>query len=124
MKKMFNLKSWEIGLIAAIMLLLGGVAYSQYVYESITISYTPKTLTVATYKTGVQRAWITVEGNDIVFTVDGIQTPTSIGFDTPAVGHILSMGGEGRWLDKYEIKKFKAVRADYRGDALIKVTYY
>ena len=111
------LKWWEVLILAPI--IFAGLAYGQWAYESITVSSTPKTLTAATYGAGVQRAFITVDGNDIRFTTDGVATPTSAD-----VGHKFLTTSEGRWLNKYELKKFKAVRASGSADAVLKVTYY
>jgi len=115
MKIFKSLKWFEVAILAII--LSAGLAFAQFAYESITVSYTVKTLTAATYGAGVRSALITVETNAIRFTLDGVQTPTSAG-----VGHLL-YPGETRILDKYEIVKFKAVRASAT-DAVLKVTYY
>jgi hypothetical protein len=115
--KKFSLKWWEVFILASI--LIAGVAYAQFAYESITVSSTAKTLTAATYGVGVNRAFITVDGNDIRYTLDSVTTPTSAG-----VGHKFLTTSEGRWLNKYELKKFKAVRASGSADAVLKVTYY
>jgi len=116
-RRKFSLKWFEVAILASI--LIAGLAYGQWAYESITVSYTVKTLTAATYGAGVQRAFITVDGNDIRFTTDGVATPTSAG-----VGHKFLTTSEGRWLNKYELKKFKAVRASSSADAVLKITYY
>jgi hypothetical protein len=111
------LKWWEILILSPI--IFAGLAYGQWAYESITVSSTVKTLTATTYGAGVSRAFITVDGNDIRYTLDGVTTPTSAG-----VGHKFLTTSEGRWLNKYELKKFKAVRASGSADAVLKVTYY
>jgi hypothetical protein len=117
MKKKSFLKWWEVLILSPI--IFAGLAYGQYAYESLTVSSTVKTLTAATYGEGIQRAFITVDGNDIRYTLDGVTVPTSAG-----VGHKFLTTSEGRWLNKYEVKKFQAVRASGDGDAILKVTYY
>jgi hypothetical protein len=117
MKKLFSFKWWEVVILGSI--LMASVAFAQFAYESITVGSEVKTLTAATYGPGVQKAWITCEENDIRYTLDGTLVPTSGG-----IGHLLTKNGPGRWLDKFEIKKFKAVRASYLGDGVLKVTYY
>ena len=114
---MKGLRRWEIGLILGIMLILAGLAYAQFAYESITVSSVAKTFTAATYGLGVRKAIVTCEDNNIRFTLDGTQVPTSAG-----VGHLLYVG-QTLTLDKYEIQNFKAVRASGT-DATLKITYY
>ncbi len=116
MKKLFNLRWWEILILSPI--IFAGLAYAQFAYESITVSSTVKTLTAATYGAAL-KAFVTCDGNDIRFTLDGVTTPTSAG-----VGHKFLTTSEGKWLNKYEIKKFKCVRASGSADAVLKVTYY
>jgi hypothetical protein len=108
------LKWWEILILSPI--ILAGLAYAQWAYESITVSYTAKTLT---YSSSVRRAFIIVDGNDIRYTLDGVTVPTSGG-----TGHKFPTTSEGRWLNAYEVKNFKAVRASSSADAVLKVTYY
>lgn len=110
------LKWWEVFILASI--LIASVAFAQFAYEAITVSSTAKTLTAATYG-AAQKAFITVDGNDIRYTLDGVTIPTS-----GSVGHKFLTTSEGRWLNKYELKKFKAVRASSSADAVLKVTYY
>lgn len=115
---MFRLKKWEYGLIIGTLLLLSGLAYAQYAYESITVSSTAKSLTTATYGRA-NRAFITVEGNSIRYTLDGTNTPTSAG-----VGHRRTSADTQPLIlvNTDEIKNFRAVRSSAT-DATIKVTY-
>jgi hypothetical protein len=114
---MKGLRRWEIGLILGVLLILSGLAYAQFSYQSITVTSATATLTAATYGSGVRKCLITCETNAIRFTLDGTIVPTSTG-----VGHLL-YPGQALVLDKYEIPKFKAVRSSSTS-AVLKVTYY
>lgn len=115
---MKGLRRWEIGLILGVLMVLAGLAYAQFSYQSITVGGSSvSTLAAATYGSGVRKCLITCETNSVRFTLDGTQVPTSAG-----IGHLL-YPGQALILDKYEIPKFKAVRASGT-NAVLKVTYY
>jgi hypothetical protein len=115
---MKGLRRWEIGLILGVLLVLAGLAYAQFAYESVTVSSASKALTAGTYGAGVKKALITCETNSIRFTLDGVQVPTSAG-----VGHLLYPGQPLVLENRYQIVKFRAVRASAT-DATLKVTYF
>jgi len=115
---MKGLRRWEIGLVIGIMLALGGLAYAQFAYESVTVSHVSKALTATTYGAGARKALITCETNAIRFTLDLVNVPTSAG-----VGHLLYPGQPYVLENRYEIVKFRAVRASAT-DAVLKVTYF
>lgn len=110
-----KLKKWEWGIIGLFLLGLIGVAWA--IDESITVSYTAKTLTAADYAQ-FQHALIRTETNSIRFTLDGITTPTSAG-----VGIKLEIG-ESLYLPNQDlITKFKAIRSSAT-DATLKCAYW
>ena len=110
-----RLKKWEYGIIGLLLLSLFGIAYA--IDESITVSYTAKTLTAADY-TQFQHALIRTETNSIRFTLDGITVPTSAG-----VGMKLEIG-ESLYLPNQDLMtKFKAVRSSAT-DASLKCAYW
>jgi len=115
-----KLKRWEYGLIVGILILLSGLAYAQYSYESITVSTVVKSLTATTYLRAT-RAFITCETGAIRYTVDGVTTPNSAGL----VGHKLpNTDGVSLMLENHdEIRNFRAVRATAT-DGVIKITYF
>lgn len=115
---MKGLRKWEIGLVVWFLLILGGIAYAQFAYESVTVSSVSKGLTATTYGPGVKKALITCETNSIRFTLDLVNVPTSAG-----VGHLLYPGQPLVLENRYEIVKFRAVRASAT-DAVLKVTYF
>ncbi len=110
-----KLKKTEWGIIFFALFCLIGIAYA--IDESVTVSYTAKTLTLANY-TQFQRALIRTETNSIRFTLDGITTPTSAG-----VGIKLEIGESLNLPNQDLIIKFKAVRSSST-DAALKVTYW
>lgn len=114
-----QLKRWEYGIVVGILILLSGLAYAQYKYESITVSDTSVGLTAATYARST-KAFITCETASIRYTLDGVQVPSS----TTAVGHIhpATNGVPLILVNADEIRNFKAIRATAT-DSVIKVTY-
>jgi hypothetical protein len=92
-----------------------GVGYGDaFAYESITVADTAKSLTAATYTTGVKKAFITLETAQIRWRIDGT-APTS------AEGHLLETT-QSLTLNGYsQIVLFKAIRTGSSGT--IKVTY-
>lgn len=119
MKKFLRFKWWEVVILGSI--LLAGVAFGAAVFhESLTVTDEVKTLTASVYGPGAKKAWLSVKENDIVYTLDGVSTPT-----TGGVGHMLRTTDQGLWLENiYQIQRFKCVRASYRGDATLNVSYY
>jgi len=111
-----KLKRWEWLIIAGLIAVMFGIAYA--VDEKITVSYTAKSLTAASY-TNATRAIISVSGNDIKFTTDGVTVPTSGG-----VGVVLKkdLVYTDILISNTAIKNFKAVRASDT-DAVINISY-
>lgn len=94
-------------------------------YEAITVSNTALPLTAGKLiQTGAaflgqkqaRKAIISVETDQIRFTIDGANTPTS------AVGHLLNVGDFLILNSAEELQRFLAIRVTT--DASIKVTYY
>lgn len=109
------MKKWEWGIVGLILLTLIGVAWA--IDESITVSYTSIGLTSGNYGSS-RNAFITVEGNYIRFTLDGVTVPTSAG-----VGIRLEIGQNLTLTYANDLSKFRAVRGSAT-DATLKVTYY
>ena len=111
-----KLKKWEWLIIAVIVIGMVGIGIA--LDEALTVSSTAVSLTAASY-VNATRAIISVETNDIRFTLDGVTLPTSGG-----VG--IKLPKDAVYPDiltsKAAIKNFKAVRASAT-DATIHVTY-
>jgi len=112
-----KLKRWEYALIAGILLCLCTLAYAFYAYEAVTVSYISKALTTTTYGRAT-KAFMTLETNNIYWTIDGVTIPTSAG-----VGHKLEVGQNLTLYNQDEIRNFRAVRSSAT-DAALKVTYW
>jgi hypothetical protein len=110
-----RLNKWELGVIVLILLAFFGIAWA--IDEQITVSSTPIGLTAAKYGQ-LRNALITVETNDIRFTLDGVTVPTSGGAGIKLfVGQSLTLGYQN------DLSKFSAVR-DSGTNAKLSVTYY
>lgn len=111
-----KLRKWELLIIAGIVAICFGVAWA--IDETVTVSMTPKSLTVASYG-NFTHGVCKVEDNSIYFTIDGISTPTSTG----TVGVKVDIGQTiNFWLADH-IKYFKAVRSSST-DAKLKCAYW
>jgi hypothetical protein len=112
-----RLKKWEWLIIAGLIVALLGTAYA--LDEKLTVSYTAVSLTASKY-VNAQAAILSIEGNAIRFTLDGVTTPTSAG-----VGILLPKDAiyDNILTSNTDIKNFKAVRASSDGDATINITY-
>lgn len=115
--KHFNLKHWELAIIAVLIFALSGIGYAFFAYEEISVTDTAKSLTAATYQ-NANRALLTVETANIYFTFDGVTTPTTAG-----VGQLLYVG-QAFPLDGVNIiRNFKVIRATST-NAKIKIHYW
>lgn len=94
-------------------------------YEAITVSSTAlgftatKLLQTDAAFSGfkqARKAFLTLETDQIRFTLDGATTPTS------TVGHLLAVGDTLVLNGVEELQRFKAIRVT--NDASLKVTYY
>ena len=111
-----KLKRWEWLIIIGVVLTLFGIAWA--VDEKLTVSSTTVTLTSSKYANATS-AILSVEGNDIKITLDGVTIPTSAG-----VGVVIKKDAvySNILTSKAAIQNFKAVRASST-DATINISY-
>ena len=93
-----------------------------FAHEAITISSVAKSFTVATYMPGgsvppAHRAVITVEDQNLRYTIDGSTTPTT------TVGHLAKDEYVIILTSQVMIQNFTAIKATGT-DSKIKVTYF
>ena len=110
------MKVKEILLIVVIVAVLCTTAYAYFAYEAITVSSTAIGLTATQYQYA-HRAYMTLEGNNVRWTMDAVTTPTSAG-----VGHLWYVGQSLMLEHPDELRNFRAIRSSAT-DATIKVTY-
>ncbi|KKN79584.1 hypothetical protein LCGC14_0337880 [marine sediment metagenome] len=93
-----------------------------FAHEAITVSNSAKSFTAVTYAPSgtvppVHRAVVTVEDQNLRYTIDGSTTPTT------SVGHLAKDEYVIILTSKTMIQNFKAIRAT-GSDSKIKVTYF